>query len=444
MNKKMNIDLGKTPTKKIFWYYAIPAILAMVAHSTAGLIDSIFIGKYVGSVGLSAVTLVMPILALLIGFGAMFAAGGTALAGIFKGKGDDKTSNNLFNVTNFLLLVVGVISGMVTLLLMGKFAGMVGVSGEAYKYVVDYGKTVAYFFPIYLMNFSLDFFLKLDGKPILAVVFMLIGVGVNIILNYVFIVIFGWGLMGAALGTGLSNPVSWIIAVIMVVKKSTWKFALPIIRLKEVGQIVFNGTSEFLSNIAVSISGFVYNLVIIKFVGLDGVAAFTVAMQVSTLGTSIGYAFSDAALSPISFNYGAKLFERVKEFFKLSMKSNVIIGAAICVVAFFFGGTIAKLFVSDPKIAQSAAYILKIYAAGYILMGANIFVATYFTAIYDPIKSGGIALYHALLSLLIGLFTLPYLFGADGIWMVFIFSEATTFVIGMWVYRGSLKKLTTA
>jgi putative MATE family efflux protein len=429
---KLNeIDLGKTPVKKVFWTYAIPSILAMIAQSTAGLIDSIFIGRFVGPLGLSAITLVMPISMILIGTAAMVAIGGTTLAGIELGKNNKITSNNYFNTTIFLLSITAILVTLTILIFADKAADVINATGITKTYILEYSKTIGLFFVFFMLNFAFSFFLKLDGKPIAVVAITLSGTIINIVLDYLLISKLNMAMKGAALATGLSQLIPWILFMITIHRKSIWQFRIPVLRSKEIWRMVFNGSSEFLSTISVSISGMVFNLIIINRIGISGISGYAVALQIAYLATSFNYGFAESVQSGISYNFGAGNLKRVREFLKMSVSSNLATGILLFAFSFFFGKHIAGVFVSNTATIALAADILKFYSFAFIFMGVNITVGTYYTAVDDPILSGFIMLFRSLISLIIGLLLLPLIFGVSGIWASVIFAEFTTLLVSM-------------
>lgn len=443
-SKKNNIDLGKDRIFKIFWSYAIPSILAMLAQSTAGFVDSVFIGRYIGPDGLSAITLIMPVVMLLGGVGTMVAIGGNTLAGIHRGKEELETSNNYFNVTIVLLSIVAIISTILLIAFSGNFTNLLGAKGIVAEYMIEYTKTLSLFLLPFLLTFAFSFFLKLDGKPVEVVVIILSGTAINILLDYLFVGLLGWSMKGAALATGISQLTPWLLMLYIIKFKSSWKFSIPIFRIKEIWAMVFNGSSELMSMAAASIAGFIYNVIIIGRVGVHGVAAYSVALQITTISTSVFYGFAEAVQSAVSFNLGADKLHRVKKFKNISMYANLISGVILCIISLTFSEAIASIFVKEQSTIEMAAYILDFYAIAFVLGGVNITLATYYTAVNSPILSATLAVSRSLIALTIGLITLPLIFGNQGIWMAVIFAEVATVIVGIICMRkypfGSVKK----
>lgn len=429
-----NIQLGKDPVNSIFWKYAVPSIIAMLAQTTAGLIDSIFIGRFVGPEGLSAITLFFPFIGLLIGIGAMFAIGSSTLAGIELGKNNREKSNNYFNLAIWVLSIISISATLIIIATLPFMSKVMSVTGITKIHMHTYGFYLSPFFIFFMLNFVFSFFLKLDGKPSTVVKITVSGTIINIVLDYLLVVVFNLSLKGAALATGLSQLIPWTL-FILVSLKSNWIYRKPVIIAKEIYAICFNGFSELMSNIAHALSGFIFNIMILNQVGVKGIAAYSIALNLSSIVASIGYGFGESNQSGVSFNFGAGLLDRVKHFRNLTAKVNLFAGSIMFIIAFFFGGIAAKLFVTDLETIQLSQLIMKYYAVAYIVMGVNISIGTYYTAINDPILSAGITFYRSLIGLVIGLLIFPSILGPNGIWVAIIFTEFTSFIAGIYLYN---------
>lgn len=442
--KKGNIDLGNEKISKIFWNYAIPSILAILAQSTAGFVDSVFIGRYIGSQGLSAITLIMPVILFLGGIGAMIAIGGTTLSGIHKGKEETEKSNNYFNVTIVLLSIAAVSATILLVAVSGKLSGLLGAEGIVAEFMIDYTRTLALFFLPFLLIYAFSFFLQLDGKPVVVVVIIVSGTLINILLDYLFVGVLGWNMKGAAIATGTSQLIPWMLMLYIIKFKSSWKFSVPVFRRKEISAMLFNGSSELLSMASASIAGFIYNVIIIERIGIQGVAAYAVALQITTIGTSVFYGFAEAIQSAVSYNLGADKLCRVKKLRRISIYANLFSGVLLCVVSLMLGEGLASIFIKEQETIEASAYILDFFAVAFLLSGVNITLTTYYTAVNSPILSGMLAVSRSLISLAIGLIILPLIFGNQGIWMAVIFAEVATIIVGAVCMRrypfGTLKE----
>ncbi|MCH4889836.1 MATE family efflux transporter [Acidaminobacter sp. JC074] len=425
-----NIQLGNDNIKKIFWMYAIPSVLSMIAQTTATMIDSIFIGRYVGSSGLSAITIFFPLIGIVIGIASMFSIGGTTLAGIELGKKNLEKSNNYFNVTLAISLILSITFTVLIQLTLPYLLKLQNIDLKTTQQIMDYGGTISWFFLFFMMNFALTFFLKLDGKPILVVATMISGTVINILLDYLFIAKMGLELRGAALATGMSQLIPFIVLIVYTFSKSNWKIKKPVFHFHEIKQIAFNGSSELLSQSAVSIAGLIINAMIITRVGVIGLAGYAVSQQIASIAGSLGYGFAESNQAALSYNYGANLRDRVDALRNYTLKANIITGIILFLLANIFSYEVSSLFVKEPETIEMSVRILKYFSYAFIFMGANITIGTYYTAINDPILSGGITLFRSFIALLVGLAILPAIFGNNGIWMSIVFREIVTIIAG--------------
>jgi putative MATE family efflux protein len=435
LKKTKTLDLEKTNINKIFWMYAIPSVFLMIIQGTAAFIDSVFVGRYVGADGLAAITLVMPLIMLLIGFGSMIAVGGTTLAGIEKGAENFKRSNNIFNITTSLLLFAGIIGAISIYILVPVMAKATGAQGAVLTQTVEYADYISGFSPFFLLNFAFGFFLKLDGKPVTVVLIMLIGTSINILLDYLLIAEFRMGIQGAAIATGLSQVVPFLIFLGLIVFKSSWKIKKPEFHLNVVGRIFFNGLSEFLSNMALSITGVLFNYIIMRRSGSDGVAAYAVALHVAGIAAYIGYGISEGSQIAVSYNFGAEQYTRVKNIRNLSLKVNFISGTLLCIVVLLFRSQLAGIFLKESEVVYMAIDILGYYAVSFLFLGININVGTYYTAVNDPVRSTIITVYRSLVATVLGLSLFPLIFGDKGIWFTVIFIEFSTVIIAFFMLK---------
>lgn len=421
-----NLDLGKSNTNKIFWAYVIPAVLSMIFHTTAQFVDSAFIGNYVGENGLSAITMLFPFMMLLNGVSIMIAIGGVTYAGISRGKENDKLANNFFNLTLVLIVFAGLVSTLLFLGMNNYFGVILNVSGETLVYIKQYGFYIGIFFIFNMLNLTFNLFLNLDKRPILVVVISSLSTALNVLLNYIFIVQMNMGLVGAALASGISQFIPTIIFGIVIIKKSTWKIFWPQIRFGDIKKILFNGSSELVNISSVAISSFIINRIILEVVGLGGVASYSIAMQLAGLMISFGFGVSDAIQSPLSFNFGAKEFGRVKKVLFKALRFNVIIGVIFMFLSYFFGDVFAGFLVKDIETIEYSHHILRYYSVAFLVMGANVIITTYYTSMDSPIISGVLSLLNSLVFLGIWLLILPNIFGEDGIWLTLVFAPFST------------------
>ncbi|OON95278.1 MAG: hypothetical protein ATN32_07180 [Candidatus Epulonipiscium fishelsonii] len=433
---KNTINLGEGNVKNIFIRYAIPAILGMVAMTSAQIIDGIFVGRFVGPNALAAISLAMPILMVLFGIGMMMGVGGATLANIKRGEEKIEQSNNYYSVTISLIAMISLIATLICIFFSKNIASILGADKTTHADVVTYISILGLFLFPYLINTSLDMFLRNDGFPNFPIICIGSGSILNIILDYILIAKLEWGIAGAALATGLAQLLPMLAMVIFIIKKSTWKFVKPIFKFNDIKYMVFNGSSEMFSNISVGISGFLFNLIIMKEIGTAGITAYTISIYATTISIAIFYGVANAIAPGVSFNIGKGDIVRVFSFRNMGVITNILIGVILCLILFLLGDKLAYLFVGeDEVIRELAVRITRFAAASLTIAGVNIVASMYYTSINQPLISVIIAISRSLIMLVLGLFILPNIMGQDGIWASYIFAELTTLLIVLYYFK---------
>lgn len=434
--KKGKIDLGKDNVVKIFFYYAIPSIIGMIAMSSAGIIDGIFVGRFVGPEALAAINLAMPPILLFYGIAVMISLGGATLANINRGEGNFKESNNFFTITVILTLILGAGATIMGVFFSDNIASLLGAQSDTKELVVTYLKIISIFYIPYLATFTLDMFLRNDGFPVFPIVCTISGSIINVILDYILIGELKMGIAGAAIATGVAQVIPMVIMTIFLLVKSSWRFIKPSFKIKVIGLMLFNGSSELLSNISVAISGFIFNIIIMKEIGTVGVAAFSVANYAAMIAIAIFFGIASAINPGVSFNKGSGDLKRVLAFKKIGIIFSLTCGVVIAFALMNFGENIVHMFVGeDESVKELSIHIVRFFAVAMILMGVNVVSSMYYTAINEPLLSAIIASSRSLVFLVLGVIFLPMIFGQDGIWSSIIFAEVATLFVTIWCFK---------
>ena len=407
----------------------------MLAMSTAQVVDGIFIGRFVGPDGLAAINLAWPLVMVFSGISLMIGIGGSTLANISRGSGDDRSADNFYSVTMLLLIGFGA-AVLITGIGLLNFIPIILGAGEGIENLVqDYLRIILIFSPMFMLTFTQDLFIRGDGFPAFPVAVMLAGSVTNIILDYLFVGRFGLGIEGAAWATGGSQLIPFVLMQIFLVRKTRWNFVRPSFRRRDIGRMLFNGLSEFVDETSIGISVYIFNLILIMKIGSDGVAAYSIAAYVGEIFGIIFYGTAQAIHAGVSVNRGAGNSRRVRSFRNLAAGTNFALGIIAFVLLQIFRDTAAAVFVKDQHVIELASEITFYYSFALLLMGVNITSAMFFTAIDKPSQSAGIALSRSLIMLLTGLLVLPLILGNTGIWLTFAFAEVTTFFLALFLYR---------
>lgn len=442
MGTEQKNNLGTEKISKLFLTIVIPSIIAMVIMGVQGMVDGLFLGNFVGSNAMASVTIVMPFIQISSGIGMIVGIGGTAFIGRTLGADDTTTAQNIFK-TSFITIVI---SGVIILIL-GTFFGtnIVQLLGANEVLLNDsslYIKTVTFFLPMLLMYYLLSFVNRIIGKPELFLIGTISSILVNVCLNYLFIVKMNLGVQGAALATGISYTVSFIINIPPILsKKSIVNVFGGKFNSKILGQVIYNGSSEGVTSVATSVTTLLFNLTFIHYYGEIGVSAFTIIGYIAQISNLLIFGVVDGISPIISFNYGAKSYERVKKVINVSIVTNFLLGVATYLIVFLFGEKLIGMFTGDNLELIEITYNgAKLYISMYFICGLNILASSYYTAIGEALKSIIISASRGLVFIIIGVTVLPRVLGVTGVWLVAPFSDLVTLLVVIIIINKSSKQ----
>ncbi len=430
MSKHYDPLTGKVvPT---FFSYAIPSIFGMLSITTATLVDGIFLGNYVGSEALAAVNLSVPVMTLLYALVFTMAVGGSVTFGKFIGEKDIDAASDVFTKTMFVMLVGSLIITAVSLYFLDFLVSFLGANDALRPMVMDYLELIFLFGPALLVGYTLFYFVRADGHPLLANGALLASGAVNIGLDWLFIVKLDKGIEGAALATGIAEATVFIALIPTLLNKNN-NLHLRWIKggWNKITQAAANGVSEFANELSVGIMTLVFNWVMITRLGVDGVAAFAVITYIVYLGVMISYGISESLQPTISKNYGARQPGRIKAFLSVALISSGTVGLAFAALLTILPEFLIGLFLSEGEEATTAIALLfmAVFWPAVIFNGMNISLTSYFTAMHRPVKSAIIAFSRSLILPAICLLSLPYFWGDTGIYLSIPIAEALTFIL---------------
>ena len=300
-----------------FFKYLGLDVLGLIAMTSAMLVDGLFIGNYVGVTALAAVNLIIPISTLLFGVGMMLSIGGSVRAGKYLGEDDKPAASAIFSKTLVFMALYGAVAIALALTFEEALFTGLGASPEIFPAMSEYYRIIMPFLLAQLIVLALYYFIRLDGYPNLVATALTIGALVNILLDYLFIGRFGWGLTGAAFATGISQALPLPVMMIYFSKPGRrLRFALRQRNWKEVFQAAYNGISEFINEVAGGIVVLILNWMLLQRIGVYGVAAMTVVNYSMLLGYMMFFAISDTIAVMISQNFGARDAARMTAFLK--------------------------------------------------------------------------------------------------------------------------------
>lgn len=428
----MEIKLSDHFTYKRLLRFVIPSIVMMIFTSIYGVVDGFFVSNYAGKLEFAAVNLIMPFPMLLGAFGFMIGTGGSALVAMTLGEGKKKEANEYFSMLIYVTLVVGVILSIVGIIFTKEIAILLGASDEILEYCVTYGRILLCALTPFMLQNVFQSFLITAEKPKMGLVVTVIAGLTNVVLDFLMIGVWQWGVVGAALATGISQFIGGCIPLIYFMRKndSQLKLVKTKINFKALGKACFNGSSELMTNLSMSLVNMLYNLQLMKFAGENGVAAYGVIMYVNFIFVSVfvGYAIGSAPI--IGFHYGAKNHAELKNVFHKSMVFNVVSGMFMCVLALAMSEILSRIFVGyDVELYEMTKFGFCIYSLSFIVMGLNIYGSAFFTALGNGLVSAFISFLRTLLFQVVAVFVLPIFFELNGIWASIVVAEGISLVV---------------
>lgn len=319
-----------------------------------------------------------------------------------------------------------------------------GGGGNLYPYVKDYLSVIILFCVCYMTGYALEIYIKVDGNPVYPTLCVITGGVVNILLDYIFVVIFHWGIKGAAFATGLSQVTTTsLLFYYIFFRTKRIKFVKIKYSLLNLLKIMKVGFAEFLAEVSTGISIFVFNLVILKNLGEKGVSAFGIIGYISSFITMTMIGFNQGVQPILSFNLGAKEHKKIFEIIKNSFFILGVLGVFFYTLINIFSANIVSIFLNDVKDINLTKKALTTYSFAYLICGFNIFSAGYFTAV-DMVKiSTIITMLRGILLLVLFIHILPIFLGTTGIWITMFVTEGITLIfsyIFMKKYNPLLKK----
>ncbi|MFY9074562.1 MATE family efflux transporter [Malaciobacter mytili] len=432
------MNVTKNKILSVFFQYSIPSVLGMLAISSANIVDGFFIGNYVGDFGLAAINISLPIFSFLFGFAFMLAIGSSVVAGKLIGEGEIKKASIIFTKTMVCVTIFSFIICSVLFLNIETILHFFGADEYLTNVAIQYLSIMLFFIPFLMIGIVLDYFVRIDNRPNLAFIALLSSALINFILDWFMIVYLQKGIFGAALATGISQLTLLIILLPhFFSKKATLRFVKPIGSYIQIAKACYNGASEFVNEISIGIMTLIFNYVMIKNFGVEGIAAFTVINYLLFIGIMISFGISDSLQPIISKNFGAKQSKRIEEFLKLAFISTSLVGLIMIILIIFIPDKLANIFLEDTnhKTKQLVLNFATFIWIVFLFDGINLVISAYFTAIHKPLHSMIIALSRSFIFPVFFIFTLPFLFDLDGIFIAIPMAEFITFIIAVILYR---------
>ena len=414
--KKIQIsDHFKISTMLLF---SLPSIGMQIVDNTYQIADGYFISNFISEEAFEAENLIFPVLLIVMYVGLMFGTGASALISKELGEGKKERANQLLSMSIAVLTAVGLILSAALFILMPTICRWVGATEEMMDHIVVYGRVLACFMPFQMLSMAFHPLLITANRPGLGLVTTISNATVNILLDYLFVAVFGWGMRGAAIATGIAWLVSAIVPLVFFInKKHPLHFVRPCRDLGALGRTLYNGASEMVDGVSYAIVAMIFNLQLLRWMGNAGVGAYAVSEYVSGLFMAIFYGISMSIVPVVGYQLGRK---DVSELRSLRRNGFVLMsGLGIIMTGLGIGlaDPVSRLFVGyNEQLTALSVEALRIISFSYLLNGITTFSSSYFTGLNQGSASLAIAAVKGFIGPLAAVFTLPMIIGPKGMW----------------------------
>lgn len=433
----MNIRLSDHFTYGRLLRFTLPSILMMIFSSIYGVVDGLLISNYVGAMPFASINFIIPIAMILGAVGFMIGSGGSALVSATLGKGDTKKANEIFSMLIYALIAAGTIFTVLGVVLMRPLVRFLGATESMLPCCVAYGRVAMIgLTPFMLQNVSQSFLITAERPDLGLGVTVAAGI-VNIVLDVLFMAVFRWGVVGAAVATAISECIGGLIPLAYFVLPNKSKLRLGKTRYDgcAFARTCANGSSEFMSFIAAAIVSMIYNIRLMSVAGENGVAAYGVIMYIDFGFLSVFLGYSNGVAPVVGFHYGADNHEELKGLLRKSLVVTGLFSVALTVAAERFVLPLVRIFVGyDAELLSMSARGLALHSFSFLLAGFNILGSAFFTALNNGLISAVISFGRTLVFQAGAVLTLPFFLSLDGIWLAAPVTEALTLIVTVWFF----------
>lgn len=430
----MRIQLCEHFDYKKLLRFVFPSVAMMVFGSVYGIVDGLFVSNIVGKTPFAALNLIYPFIAVLSALGFMIGAGGNAIVSKTLGEGEKEKANQYFSMLIYVSLVLGIAIAVLGITTVRPVSILLGAEGEEMiENCVVYGSIIFAGIPFFMLQNAFQIFFITAERPNYGFyVTVAAGCG-NMVLDFLFMAVFEWGISGAALATISSQFIGAVIPVVYFLRKHNSS----LLRLGK-GPFVWrvfwktctNGSSEFVTNVSGNIVAMLYNFQLMRFAGENGVAAYGVLMYANWIFVAILFGYVTGAAPIIGYHFGAQNHGELKNLFKKSMTLMFGAGAVLMGLAILLADVLSGIFVGyDAVLFEMTKRAVLISAFAFLICGINIFGSGFFTALNNGLISAVISFLRTVVFQVAAVMILPIFWEIDGIWWSMVVSELLSFMV---------------
>lgn len=399
--------------------FSLPSIGMQIVDNTYQVADGYFISNYIGEAAFEAENLIFPPLLIVMYVGLMFGTGASALISRELGEAHREKANAILSMTMLALAAIGLLLSAALYFLLPDVAGWVGASDALLPNCVTYGRVLSLFMPFQMLSIAFHPLLITAERPGLGLVTTIANAAANILLDWLFVAVLGWGMEGAAVATGIAWTISAVIPLVYFSNRNhSLHFTRPALDLAALGQTVYNGASEMVDAVAYAVVALIFNLQMLRYLGEDGVGAYAVSEYVGGLFSAVFYGVSMSIVPVVGYHLGQK---NKAELHSLRRNGHVLmglLGLAMTGLCMAMAEPVSRFFVGyNTSLSALAAHALRLVSLSFLLGGITTYSSSYFTGLNEGGASLIIAAVKGFVGPLAAVWLLPLLIGVDGLWL---------------------------
>ena len=445
--KRSPKELGTEKIGKLLMRYAIPAVISMLAASAYNIVDRAFLGQFVGPLAIAGLAVTSPIMNLSAAFGAMIGAGGSTLLSIKLGQRDYETAERVMGNIISLNVVVGFVFAVLALVFIDEILYFFGASEATLPYAKTYMVIIIYGNIITHLTHGLTNVLRVIGHPNKAMVSVLFGVFINLLFDYIFINVCGWGIAGAAYATILSQTLSTIYLIWCLCNKNDrihLHSGIYALRKRIVKNIMAIGISPFCVQMCACLVVVLINRGLKDHGGDMAIGAYGIVNSITFMFIMIVMGITQGMQPIAGYNYGAQRFDRVSQVLKVASIYATIVMTCSFVLCQFFPHLCVSIFTDDVETHELAIEGMRVITLVSPLVGFQIVVGNFFQSIGMAKKSIFLSMSRQMLFLVPLLLILPHYYGTVGVWASITVSDGISIIVAgvmLWMFyrQGAFK-----
>lgn len=432
--------LASASVGKLMMKYAIPSVVALVVNSLYNIVDQIFIGWGVGTLGNSATNVVFPLNMVVMALALLLGDGGASYLSLELGRNNQKKAQKAANNTLSWLIIVGLVFTVICYIFFQPLVSLFGATPDNLPYVYEYGKIVILGFPFVVIGSGLCSVIRADGTPKLTMIGMIVGCLANVALDALFVLGFGWGMAGAAIATIIGQILNFAITIWYIPRFKTVKISLKEMKpdFKLLRKTAGYGVSSFVAQIAVAIIMTVINYYLVhcgmnsKYGADIPLAAFGIVMKFNTILVSIVTGIGTGAQPIVGYNYGSGDYKRVRKTFSLAVKVSTAFAILFFIIFHLFPKQLTAMFGSQGELyAEFSIKSFEVFTLLCFFNGFQTVAAIFFQSIGKPVKSGAISLSRQIIFLIPATMIMCSFLGLDGVLWAGPVADGLAFILAL-------------